>query len=65
MIFDVNEENLDSLAITSCPDSLLVNKYCMLLDDELYFDKYNCSLVDTCRACWLKYLSKESEYNHE
>ena len=65
MIFDINEENLDSLAITACPDDFWVNENCMLFDDELYNGQYNCSCVATCRACWLKYLSKESEDKHE
>lgn len=65
MIFDINEENIDSLAITACPDDLWANENCMLLDDELYNGQYNGSCVATCRACWLKWLSKESEDNHE
>ena len=65
MIFDINEENLDSLAITACPDDFWANDNCMLLDDELYIDKYNCSCAATCSACWLKYMSKESEGNYE
>lgn len=65
MIFDINEENLDSLAINACPDDFWANENCMLLDDELYNGQYNCSCVATCRACWLKYLSKESECFHE
>lgn len=65
MIFDINEENIDSLAITACPDDLWANENCMLLDDALYNGQFNGSCVDTCRACWLKWLSKESEDNHE
>lgn len=68
MIFDVNEENLDLLAISACPidlDETLKDYECMLLNDKVYYGEYNGSCVDTCRACWLKYLSKESEYNHE
>ena len=65
MIFDINEENIDSLAITACPDDLWANENCMLLDDSLYNGQFNGSCVDTCRACWLKWMSKESEDNHE
>lgn len=35
--------------------------YCILQDDEAYYGLYNGSGIDTCRACWLKWLSKESE----
>ena len=65
MIFDINEENIDSLAVTACPDDLWANENCMLLDDELYNGKYNGSCVATFRACWLKCLSKERDDNHE
>lgn len=66
MIIDINEENLDLLAITACPwaitvcpEDLRANEHCMLDDDELY----NGSVIDCCRACWLTWLSKESEDN--
>ena len=68
MIFDINEENFDLFAITACPidvDETLQDYECMLLYDKVYYGKYNGSCVDTCRACWLKYLSKESEDKHE
>lgn len=68
MIFDVREENLDFLAISACPidlDETLQDYECMLLNDEVYYGEYNGSYVDTCRACWLKWLSKESEDNDE
>lgn len=65
MIFDINEEKLYLLTITACPDDLWGNENCMLLDDELYYGQYNGSVVDCCRACWLKWLSKESEDKHE
>ena len=61
MIFDINEENIDSLAITACPDDLWANENCMLLDDELFNGQYNGSVVDSCRACWLKWMSKDGE----
>lgn len=57
MIFDINEENLNLLAITECPVDLREYGACMLQDDDLYGD----SSVATCRACWLEWLSKESE----
>lgn len=65
MINDINEENLDLLAITACPDDLWANEHCMLVHDELFNGQYNGSVIDCCRACWLKWLSKESEDNHE
>ena len=65
MIFDINEENLYLLAITACPDDFWANENCVLLDDELHNGPYDCSCVAICRACWLKYMSKESEDNHE
>lgn len=68
MIFDVNDENLDLLAIAACPidmDETCTEDGCMLINDEVYIGLYNGSCVDTCRACWLKWLSKESEDNHE
>lgn len=61
MICDVNEEKLKQLAITACPDELQLGAYCLLLDDEVFTDLYDCSEVDACRACWLKWLSEESE----
>lgn len=61
MIIDVTEENLDLLAITGCPVDLRVDGACMLRDDGVY----DGSCITTCRACWLKWLSKESEDNHE
>lgn len=60
MIFDLNEENLNLLAIAGCPVELREHGDCLLLYDDLYGD----SPVDTCRACWLNWLSKESEGNH-
>lgn len=57
MIFDINEENLNLLAITACPVDLCADGQCMLLDDDLYSE----SSVATCRACWLKWISNESE----
>ena len=68
MILDINEENLDFLAISACPvdvDETCQDEECMLLNDKVYYGEYNGSYVDTCRACWLKYLSKESECFHE
>ena len=54
MIFDINEENLNLLAITGCPVDLCEKGQCMLIDDELFSE----SSIGTCRACWLKWLSK-------
>ena len=68
MIFDVNEENIDLLAISACPiyvGETLQDDECMLINDKVYYGEYNGSCVATCRACWLKWLSKESEDNHE
>lgn len=65
MIFDVNEESLDLLAITACPGFMRVDGCCMLENDDLYNYVRDSSAIDTCRACWLKWLSKESEDNHE
>lgn len=65
MIFDINEESLDLLVITACPEDLWANEHCVLIDDELYNSQYNGSCIDACRACWLKWLSKESEDKHE
>ena len=65
MIFDINEENLDLLAITGCPVDLRVDGACMLRDDGVYNGVYNGSYIETCRACWLKWLFKESGDNHE
>lgn len=67
MIINVNKDNLQLLAITACPidiDESRSEEECMLLNDEVYFGLYNGSCVTTCRACWLKWLSKESEDNH-
>lgn len=61
MILDINEENLDLLAITGCPVDLRVDGACMLRDDGVY----DGSCITICRACWLKWLSKESEDSHE
>ena len=66
--YEINEEKLTQLAIDACPNDLRPcnsDDYCMLLDDDVYYGPYNGSVVDTCRACWLKWLSKESEDNHE
>lgn len=65
MIFDINEEKLKLLAITACPVELQVDGYCMLKDAGVFTGLHDCSAVDTCRACWLKWLSKESEDNRE
>lgn len=68
MIFDINEENLALLVISACPidmDETRQDDECMLLNDKVYYGEYNGSCVDTCRACWMKWLSKESEDNHE
>lgn len=68
MIFDVNEENLDLLAVTACPidfQASTSNDYCMLIDRRVFYEFYGGSSVETCRACWLKWLSKESEDNNE
>lgn len=65
MIFDINEENLYLLATTACPEELWANEHCALVDDELYNGQYNGSVVDCCRACWLKWFSRESEGNIE
>lgn len=67
MIFDLNEENLDLLAVSACPIDLQgrsSNFDCMLLNNEVYYGVYDGSAVATCRACWLKWLS-ESEDSHE
>ena len=61
MICDINEENLNLLAMTRCPADLRVDGHCMLDDNKAYALKYDCSAADFCRACWLKWLSKESE----
>lgn len=61
MIFDISEESVDLLAITGCPVDLRVDGACMCRDDGVY----DGSCIDACRACWLKWLSKESEDNHE
>lgn len=64
MIFNVNEENFDLLALTPCPVIVQSAEDCMLQDNYI-FDMYNGSCVDICHACWLKWLSKESEGNDE
>ena len=67
MSFDINEENLRLLAETGCPRNLwgvTRDFYCILQDDDIYYSLYNGSAVATCCACWLKWLSKESEDNH-
>lgn len=61
MIFNINEEKLKLLAITACPDELQLDSYCLLLDGEVFTDLYDCSEVDACCACWLGWLSNESE----
>lgn len=61
MILDINEENLILLAMTACPVDLRENGQCMLLDDDLYSE----SSIAACRACWLNWLSKESEDKYE
>lgn len=61
MIFDINDEKLGLLAITACPVDLREVGACMLQYDGLYSD----STVATCRACWLNWLSTESEDNDE
>lgn len=62
MIIDAVEEKLDLLASTACPADIQSAENCMLQDDEI-FDMYSGSCIDICRACWLKWLSKESEDN--
>ena len=67
MIFELNEEKLTQLAIAACPNELRscnADDYCMLLDDDVYYAPYKASVVAICRACWLKWLFKESEDNH-
>lgn len=62
------KKKLDLLAISACPidvDEPLQDYECMLQNDKVYYGEYNGSCVDTCRVCWLKYMSKESEDNHE
>jgi hypothetical protein len=64
MIFDINEENIDLLAIAACPidmDSALSEDECTLLNDEVFYGLYNGSCIAVCRACWLKWLFKGSE----
>ncbi len=66
--YEINEEKLTRLAIDACPNDLQPwspDDYCMLLDDAVYYGLYNGSVVDCCRACWLKWFSKESEDKHE
>lgn len=52
MIFDINEEKVDLLAITGCPVDLRVDGACMLRDEGVY----DGSCIATCRACWMKWL---------
>ena len=61
MIFDINEENVNLLAMTGCPVDMQGGAHCMLQAEGLY----NRTYIETCSACWLKWLSKESEDNHE
>lgn len=61
MILDINEEPIDLLAITACPVDSQVDGNCMLRDEGV---RYN-STIRTCRDCWWKYLSKQSECFHE
>lgn len=51
------EDKIYLLAVTGCPPTWKSGDYCMNMDDEMYCG----SAVDTCRACWLKWLSEESE----
>lgn len=52
---------LDYRATYECPPDFSYGEYCKIPDGEQYTD----SCIATCRACWLKWLSKESEDNHE
>lgn len=67
----VNEDNIRLLADSGCPRNLWgINDdfYCLLHDDDVYYELDNGdngSFIDICRTCWLKWLSKESEDNHE
>lgn len=61
MIMDRNTEKLNLLAMTACPIDWRSGGRCMLEDDDLYSE----SSIATCRACWLKWLSEESEDTHE
>lgn len=64
----VNEDNIRLLADSGCPRNLwCINDdfYCLLPDDDAYYELDNGSVIDICRTCWLKWLSKESEDNHE
>ena len=61
MILDEDEDVIDLLAITACPVDSQIDGNCMLRDDGTYMG----SCVATCRACWWKYLSKESEDKYE
>ena len=61
MIFEPNEDPIDLLAIIACPVDSQVDGLCRLRDEGVY----NASCIATCRACWLEWLSKESEDNHE
>lgn len=64
----INEDNIRLLADSGCPRNLRgINDdfYCLLDEEAYYYGLYNDSLIDICRACWLKWLSKESEDNNE
>lgn len=65
MIIDVNKESLELLAMTGCLVDWRVDGPCMLDDNKAYSLIAHCTAIDFCRACWLKWLSKESENNHE
>ena len=68
MILDVNKDNLELLAITACPidfQETNSNDYCILIDNEVFYGRYNGSEMAACRACWLKFLFNESEDNYE
>ena len=68
MIFDINEDNFEALVISACPidmDEILSDGECALLNDEVFYELYNGSCISACRACWAKWLCKESEDNHE
>ena len=68
MIINVNKENFDLLAIAACPFDMQsdgLHDYCILEDDAAYYGQYNGLCLYACRACWLKWLSKESEDTHE
>lgn len=52
---------LDWVTKYECPPDSVLGGFCKIPCDEHFVDS---SLV-TCRACWLKWLSKESEDNYE